>query len=228
MLDYLSINTALFTIWSYPMSYIEFFGTIFSLWSVWLVTNNKILNWPVGLVGVVLFGALFWQIGLYADFFEQIYFFATGIWGWWLWLQFRDSNDQVIGERRIIRISHSGRVAYVCAILLGTLALSQITIGLPSWFPALFPEPTAFPYLDALTTVMSFAATILLARKEFESWILWIIVDIIGVGLYFAKDVKLIALLYLIFLVLATKGLINWMRLMRAQEKIEQTQQKII
>ena len=76
MLALFSTNTIMFTVAGYPMSYIEFFGTIFSLWSVWLVTKNNIWNWLIGLFGVVLFALLFWQVRLDADFFEQIYFFG--------------------------------------------------------------------------------------------------------------------------------------------------------
>jgi nicotinamide mononucleotide transporter len=78
--------------------------------------------------------------------------------------------------------------------------------------PAFFPEPASYPYLDAFTTVMSFVAMWLMARKHIESWIYWIFVDVIGIGLYYAKEVKFISLLYVVLLVMASKGLINWMR----------------
>ncbi|HYF61502.1 MAG TPA: nicotinamide riboside transporter PnuC, partial [Herpetosiphonaceae bacterium] len=78
------------------------------------------------------------------------------------------------------------------------------------WLPDLFPEPASFAYLDALTTIMSFVATILMARKRIECWVYWIAVDVIGIGLYYAKDVKFIALLYVIFLALAIAGLFAW------------------
>lgn len=72
--------------------------------------------------------------------------------------------------------------------------------------------PASFPYLDALTTVMSFVAMWLMARKRTESWYYWIVVNIIGIGLYYAKDVKLISLLYVILLFLAFRGLSEWRR----------------
>lgn len=84
--------------------------------------------------------------------------------------------------------------------------MSRINIYLPQYFP----EPASFPYLDAFTTIMSFAATILMAKKKIECWYLWILVDIIGIGLYFAKEVVFVSALYLIFLILAAKGYFNW------------------
>ena len=38
-------------------------------------------------------------------------------------------------------------------------------------WPRVFPEPAPFPWLDALTTVMSFVAMWLLAHKKVEAWI---------------------------------------------------------
>ena len=67
------------------MSYLEFFGTIFTGWSVYLSAKNKVISWPIGLVGVVLYGFLFYQIQLYSDLFEQVYYLLTGFWGWYLW-----------------------------------------------------------------------------------------------------------------------------------------------
>jgi len=64
MMELLSIDNVLFTFWGYEMSYIEFFGTIFNLWCVWLVAKSNIMTWPIGIVGIVLFAFLFWQINL--------------------------------------------------------------------------------------------------------------------------------------------------------------------
>jgi nicotinamide mononucleotide transporter len=57
---------------------------------------------------------------------------------------------------------------------------------------------------------MSFSAMWLMAQKKTESWIYWIIVDVIGIWLYFVKDVKFISLLYVILLILAVNGLRMW------------------
>jgi nicotinamide mononucleotide transporter len=59
---------------------------------------------------------------------------------------------------------------------------------------------------------MSFAAQILMALRYIENWYLWITVDVIGVWLYYVKGVKLVAVLYFVFLVLATQGLLHWLK----------------
>ncbi|MFM8424451.1 MAG: nicotinamide riboside transporter PnuC, partial [Chloroflexota bacterium] len=78
------------------------------------------------------------------------------------------------------------------------------------FLPVIFPEAASFPYLDAITTIMSFSAMWLMAKKKIESWIYWIIVDFIGIWLYFIKDVKFLSLLYVILLIMAFNGLRMW------------------
>jgi nicotinamide mononucleotide transporter len=211
MKELFSINTVVFTFLGYPMSYIEFFGTIFNLWCVWLAAKNKISNWPIGIVGIVLYLFLFYQIRLYSDLFEQMYFLVMSFYGWWLWA--RLDPKQEAGKQEKLRIRYNTGIVnaiYVAIIILGTAFLGYFMKNIHLYFPAYFPEPASFPFLDAFTTVMSFAATILMARKKVECWYLWILVDIIGIWLYYVKGVKFIALEYVIFLILATKGMIEW------------------
>jgi nicotinamide mononucleotide transporter len=219
--NFFDINNIFFTVIGYPMSYLEFFGTLFNLWCVWLCAKNKILNWPVGIIGVILFFALFYQIRLYSDMFEQVYFFATSVYGWWVWSKMeRPGADGKKPERKITANSPGTNLIYAGAIGVLTLVLGFAMSRIHLWLPDLFPEAASFPYLDAFTTVMSFAANLLLAQRKLENWPLWILVDIIGVWLYWVKDVKLISILYLIFLILATRGLINWVKERRTYKTI--------
>ena len=212
MFDIFDINTTFFTLWGYQMSYIEFFGTIANIWCVWLTAKNKILSWPIGIVGVIFYIFLFYQIQLYSDLVEQAYFLVTGFWGWYLWLNVKRAKEETDKNKRL-PITFNGlkwNVAYAVIICAGTIAMGYFMSNINILFPKYFPEAASYPYLDAFTTVMSFAATILLMKKKVESWVLWILVDIIGVGLYYTKGVKFISAEYLLFLIIATKGLIDW------------------
>jgi nicotinamide mononucleotide transporter len=179
------------------------------LWSVWLVSKRNILTWSVGIASVLLYMALFYQIGLYSDAIEQIYYLITSIYGWWVWHKLPKKQGKIAH----LKYSNSSSIVFwifltaIISIITGFL-VSQIHLFLP----AIFPKPASFPYLDALTTIMSFSATWLMIQRKIESWIYWIIVDIIGIWLYFVKDVKFVALLYAILLVMAINGLRSWHR----------------
>jgi nicotinamide mononucleotide transporter len=205
----LSVETVFFTILGYPMSYIEFAGTVLYLWSVWLIAKRSIITWPVGIVAVLLYMSLFYQIRLYSDALEQVYYLGASVYGWWYWSRTSRPNEPIGGVTFSARrwILHWVAITLVASVLLG-ITMSHLHV----WLPALFPEPASYPYIDALTTVMSLVAMWLLVRKHTESWVYWIVVDVIGICLYFAKDVRFVSLLYVLLLGLATKGLIDWMR----------------
>lgn len=216
VLHLFDIRHTFFTVFGYPMSYLEFFGTILNIWSVWLVTRNNILTWPIGNLAVLLYGVLFYQIQLYSDLVEQIYFLITGFYGWWVWA-FYKRVSRPEGALLISNNCKRENLIYVVIILAGSGLLGSFMSRIHLYLPKLFQVPASFPYLDAVTTVLSFAATILMAHKKIQCWYLWIVVDVIGIGLYFAKQVIFVSFLYCIFLVLATKGLINWSKILRAQ-----------
>src|SRR5512136_628797 len=93
--EFFSIQTVAFTLWGYEMSWIELLGTIFGLWSVWLTAKQKVLCWPVGIVNIFFFMLVFYQVQLYSDVVEQLYYFATTAYGWWAWKQTpSDLKDQ--------------------------------------------------------------------------------------------------------------------------------------
>jgi nicotinamide mononucleotide transporter len=223
LLVFFDVNNIAFTLLGYPISWLEFVGTIFNLVCVILVARRHILNWPIGLIGVVLFGVLFYQINLYADVAEQIYYFITGIMGWYMWHGARrdkSADDKVVVTTNSLRqnLAWLGGIAGVSVI--ATWALSHAHI----WVPAIFPEPASLPAIDATTTIMSFAAQFLMMQRKLENWYLWIVVDVIAVWLYWYKGVPFVALLYLVFLFNAFYGLVSWRRAQLPQIVAEVTE----
>lgn len=205
---FFNVNTIFFEVIGYPISYLEFFGTIFNLASVILVARRNIWNWPVAIIGVVLFGILFYQIQLYADFFEQIYYLITGFWGWYLWQTHRKKEG--VKKVQIATNTLKQNIVWGGGIIATTVLLGFVLYNIHIWLPQLFPAPATAIELDALTTVMSFAATILMIKRRVEAWVLWVLVDVIAIGLYWYKAVPFIALLYALFLIIASKGLVDW------------------
>ncbi len=55
----------------------------------------------------------------------------------------------------------------------------------------------------------------MMAQRKVETWILWIVVDIICTVMYWLKGIQFFSLEYLIFTLMAVYGLINWIKLYR-------------
>lgn len=157
--------------------------------------------------------ALFYQIRLYSDMLEQVYYLIVSVYGWWRWST--PDPEQVLK----VRYSQPRKIVLIAAI---TIAVSFATGALMSQIhlllPVIFPEKASFPCLDALTTIMSFTAMWLMVQKRIESWYYWIIVDVISIGLYYVKEVKFIAFLYVILLSIAINGSISWLNIAKMQD----------
>jgi len=59
-----------------------------------------------------------------------------------------------------------------------------------------------------------------MTRKLLENWLLWIGVDIVYIGLFVNRGLPLTAVLYAVFLGLATLGYVQWRRSLARQAPV--------
>ncbi|MDU1891778.1 MAG: nicotinamide riboside transporter PnuC [Dysgonomonas sp.] len=190
----------------YPLSYVELLGTLCGLLCVYWASKENILTWPVGILNELFFFVIFFQVQLYANMFLQIIFFFSSVYGWYKWRS-KDKEDGKIGSMK-----PKGIAITTVFIIVGTILTGYFVSNLHTTLPDYFAEASLYPYTDSFIMVISIAATILLAKKKFESWILWIINDVVCVILYYLQGVHFIALQYLILLFIASYGLYNWQK----------------
>jgi nicotinamide mononucleotide transporter len=174
---------------------------------VWLTVKQSIWNFPIGMINVATFCVVFFQSRLYADAGLQVVYFGLGAIGWYLWLHGG-------ANRTALRVSRASEreLTLIC------IFVAFSTLGL---WKALAQVGGAASFWDALTTSISLSSQWLLNRKRLESWIGWIIVDIIYVPLYIYKDLYLTAILYGLFLLIAIMGLRAWRAAWRQDLKFE-------
>ena len=66
------------------------------------------------------------------------------------------------------------------------------------------------PFLDSMSTALSITAMWMLSRKLVEQWLVWLVVDMISMGLYIYKGIPITAALYMLYCVLAVLGYLRW------------------
>lgn len=208
MLELFSVSNIFFEVLGYQVSYLEFFGTAAYFSSVVLIARKNMLTWPLGILSVILFMLLFYQFQLYSDTLEQIYYLVVSVIGWVLWRGRADQGKKVpsgFSEWPVV-------IGVATATIVAGLALGALMSQIHLLLPALFPLPAASPFLDALTTVMSFVAMWLLVLRRAESWVYWILVDIAAIYLYLSKGLVFLGLQYVALLAIASYGLFVWAR----------------
>jgi nicotinamide mononucleotide transporter len=209
-LPFFDINHVFFTVWQYKMSYLEFWGTLLNIAAVYLSAKEKILSWPIGMVSVFLFVFLFYQFGLYPDMFLQGFFFITNAMGWYQWTHPKAGFENENAHLKITKVAPFTLLVLLLAGAAGTIVMGTFAKNLNEIFPRLFAGPSAFPYLDSFTTVLSILTTFLMIRKKVESWWLWLLIDIVSTYIYWAKDIKFLSLTYFGYCFIALFGAIAW------------------
>ncbi|MBI5692187.1 MAG: nicotinamide mononucleotide transporter [Verrucomicrobia bacterium] len=180
------------------MSLPEIFGTILGVIGVGLIIRQSIWGWPVGLVQVSLSAWVFFRAQLYSDVILQGFFFVVQAYGWWHWWRGGVAAAAGLPVTRLSGRAIGGWVitGLAVSVVWGEFMRRQTDAALPHW--------------DAFILVFSILAQWLQARKRLENWVTWMVVNVVAVGVYWAKDLWLFSGLYLLFLGMAVAGHVAW------------------
>ncbi|MGL5014479.1 MAG: nicotinamide riboside transporter PnuC [Bacteroidales bacterium] len=188
------------------MLYAEHIITVVLALCVFTAALGKVWNWPIGLVGVTMYGIhAYFVWGLYADGLLQIFYFATGVIGWIWWsLGGKDREPApVIDSTWIEKI------------------LWLVTIGFVGFHWGEYLKTTTdstVPYLDAYTTITCLIAQLLLMARNKFTWVLWLIADVAYVYLFHVKGLSLLSVEYALFSVNAAFGFYMWTKIYKEQK----------
>ena len=178
------------------MNSLEIIGFVFGVAGVWLTIREHWTCFPVGLVNVTVSLFLFLEQKLYSNTLQQAVYIVLLSYGWYAWKNHSQSIKPAISYM-------GGRMKTILLLVFITLSF---TMGF------LFDTYTDadVPYFDASATAMSFIAQYLIARKKIENWLIWMVVNVVYVGIYAYKELYLYAALFTIYLLLAIKGYWSW------------------
>ena len=211
----------------YAMSWVEGIGTVAGLLCIWFASQEKTINYLFGLINVTLFGIIFYQIQLYGLLMLQLFFFCANVYGWFAWTRPQWQTGELLKVRWLSKskLIATATIAVVFIALLTpnldeTFALlANSAIGLLNLFGAGLEmpilEPGAHPFWDASVTVLSVIAQILMTRKYVENWFLWVVINIVSVGIYIAQGVYAMAIQYAILMFICANGAREWMHTAR-------------
>lgn len=185
------------------MNLLEIAANLFATISILLATRNSIHSWWTSIVGCSLFAMLFFEARLYADVTLQGFFILISASGWWMWLK-GDAGSP-------LPITHAP-----VRLLIG-MGLAGLAVG--ATYGALLHRFTDayLPFVDSAVMVLSVIGQLLLMRRIFENWFVWLVVNCISVPLYLSRGLELTALLYASYIFTNLYALWNWRREMRVQ-----------
>ena len=182
---------------------LEIIGTIVGLVYLWLEYRASIYLWIASIIMPAIYIFVYYEAGLYADFGINIYYLGAAVYGWMVWKFGHKPHEQ-----KEFPITHmpkrnwlkAGVVFLVAQFLIAGVLINYTDSNVPWW--------------DAFTTALSIIGMWMLARKYLEQWLVWIVVDVVCVGLYIYKDLYFTAGLYALYVVIGVFGWLNWKKLM--------------
>jgi nicotinamide mononucleotide transporter len=183
--------------WS-TTSWIEILAVVLAVAYLLLAIRQSIGCWIAAFVSSCLYVWVFFGARLYMDSVLNAFYAAMAVYGFRQWR--RSSGAAPLAVTRW-SAARNGRAAA------GVVALSAVS----AYFLRRY-TPAASPFVDSMVTWSSVFATFLVARKVYENWHWWLIIDAASLCLYFTRGLYLTVLLFALYLALIVIGMREWRR----------------
>ena len=178
--------------------YIEIIGTLLSLVYLYLSIKQNVNLWIFGFLGSALYVVVFFQAKFYADMSLQFYYIGVSVYGWFSWKKGKLETGEELPVTRI---------GWHQAIMLTVLT---VVVFFVYYYILVNYTDSPVPFGDSLTTALSITATLMLAKKMLEHWLLWIVADAVSVGLYIYRGLYPTTALFVVYTIMAVVGWISW------------------
>lgn len=178
---------------------LEALAFIFGLLSVWFAKRENIFTFPFGLIGTAATSYLLYKAGYFGDMTVNLYFTIASFYGWYRW----SKKETTTKNSSITRTDTKQKIGGIC-LFIATIVL---ILGI---YHAFDEKIAIVHWIDIISAGIFFTAMWYMALKKLESWVLWIIGNIIVVPIYFYRDLYLLAIQYILFTLLAISAYLEW------------------
>ena len=184
---------------SYSMIILEIIAFLFGIISVVYAKKENILVYPTGIICTVVTVYILLKAQYFGDMMMNIYYSSMSLYGWWNWNRLKNDNSR-------IEITYTSFKERITALVLFVLTI------IVTYTVYIFNITTIelVNYIDTFTSGIFFVAMWFMANKKIESWIFWIVGDLITIPLYAYRGLGMLSLQYLIFTILAIQGYNQW------------------
>jgi len=189
-------------------SWLEYTAVVSGIVSVWFSRIENIWVYPSGLVSTIIYIYVSFKGGLLGEASVNFYYTVMSVYGWILWAK-RDAQ-----KKHVLQITYSSKKEWL--LQLGFFSLFYLIIFFSLTYLKKDFYPQAIPWGDAFASATAYTGMWLMAKKKVESWHWWIATNFASVPLYFVKHYVFTSVYYVILLIMAIFGLIEWMKRVKA------------
>ncbi|MCX6208869.1 MAG: nicotinamide riboside transporter PnuC [Bacteroidetes bacterium] len=178
---------------------LEFIAVVAGITSVWFSRKENILVYPIGLINTIIYTWLCfktWQ--LYAEGSLNFYYTAMSIYGWYCWSNKKNNTP--------LSITFNTKKDWIYSLSFFVFSWIILFFVLKKY------TNSNVPLADSFASASAYTAMWQMAKKKIENWLWWIITNIASIPLYFYKHAVFTSFQYVVFLILAIAGYIEWKR----------------
>lgn len=189
------------TYWLAPTHPMALVSGLLGITSVILCSQGNIWTFVFGFGQILTYSYLCYLERFYAGLAMNAFYFLSQIYGIYAWRRLRTGESAIISPRSLPIKSF----VIVCA------GVAVVAAGV-GWMLAQYTDDTQ-PYMDALTTVVSVVAQVMLVMAIRQQWWLWLVVDVLFVAMWVMAGNWSMVMQYGFWCVNCVYGLIRWRRL---------------
>ena len=183
---------------------LEYIAVVTGILSVWFSRIENIWVYPTGLISTIIYIFVSYEGGLLGEASVNLYYTVMSVYGWILWARRNEAREHVL------QITSSS--ARDWAWQLGFFGISYLILFFALTYLKRDLFPYAIPWADAFASATAYTGMWLMAKKKVESWYWWIATNLSSIPLYFVKHYVFTSVYYLVLLVMAIFGLLEWIR----------------
>ena len=196
--------------------WLEIFAMIAGIYYVFLEIRKTRLLWYVCILTSVLNIFVYWHNNYVSMTAIQFYYIIMAFYGIHAFREIKEEAIEEYGAERnptgqkvaIRRFSwKTGAVALGIALPVYFVLAHIIRAYAATHGGLLFPSQ---PWWDAFIAVGSMVGTFFLSKSYMCQWYVWIVLNVISVGVFIYSGMYWIAAMYVVYIILAVIGLRNW------------------
>ncbi len=181
-----------------PASLPEWVAVVLALAYVLLAIRQSRWCWPAAAASSAIYLVLFARGGLPMQAALQAFYIAMAAYGWYAW---RASHGEA-EELPVRTWPAHWHVAALVSVVVAACANVRLMPG---------ESGPLVAFADAFVAWGSVVATWMVARKVLENWLYWVLFDLVAAALYFSQGFHATAGLFVVYVVLAVRGYLEWL-----------------
>ena len=184
--------------WLAPTHWLSLVSGLLGITSVILCSQGNIWTFAFGFGQILTYSGLCWIERFYAGLLMNAFYFLSQIYGIYAWQRQRTGDSVVIVPRSL----QLNRFVLLCTIV------AVVSVGVGGLLNRYTDDPQ--PYLDAVTTVVSIVAQVMLVMAIRQQWWLWLFVDVLFVAMWIMAGNWSMVAQYGFWCINCVYGMLRW------------------